>query len=993
MRNLLFFLFFVSGFSGLIYESIWTHYLKLFLGHAAYAQTLVLAIFMGGMAIGAWLCSRMSTGFKNLLVWYALVEGVVGLAALLYHPVFTTLVDASFSGVIPFIDNPVLIQAYKWSLGTVMILPQSVLLGMTFPLMSGGLIRLFPERRGGSIAMLYFTNSLGGAIGVLVSGFVTVRWLGLNGTIVLAGCINLVLAAIVLWLFRHRAGSPIESSSGIGVDVSRRNITLLVVAGITGAASFVYEIGWIRMLNLVLGSSTHAFELVLSAFILGLAFGGLWIRGRIDNFKNPVIVLAWVQVLMGVLAMTTLAFYGQAFRAVSWLFEVLPDSDARYLWFNVGSHALAMAIMLPATFCAGMTLPLITHVLLRQGYGEKAIGAVYSTNTLGAIAGILAAVHVGLPYLGLKGLIVAGAALDVGVGLFLLYKRIPFGIWAFRIAGAAITAALFAAVLVGVDLDAHKMASGVYRTGDILGKDHRVLFHRDGKTSTVSITANENNVFSLRTNGKSDASIHMDPGPHRQMDEVTMTMTGAIPLLFKPDSEYVANIGFGSGMTGHVVLASPMVRRLDNIEIEPFMVEAAKKMRPYNNRIFDDPRSNIYFEDAKTFFSSNKQRYDIIISEPSNPWVSGVASLFSEEFYAYIKQYLLPGGIVAQWLQLYEFDLKLLSSVLKAVDNQFDHYSVFAIDEGNLLIVASPNLELKLENLSQLVPSGLVPELQRIGVTNATDIRARFIGNQNLMEHFLALFDTPSNSDYFPYVDQHAAQARIQNRSATDIFFPVQYPLPLLKLLHGWELSSATTSVSGSHLASITFPALVATYARDRILGNTPFPLNSNINQQSRRALVSELEEVDALVRQCERLPGHGDRIFVLYGLMNRVLPYLNSGEIKEVLDRLSVMECGKITSETEFHWTEFFRAIGHRDYGKMSQHSKWLLSRPDYLTEARARYLVAVGLIARLALQNPDDALSFWNTWRISWFPEPFNELALPVRYLVHRLMNADGG
>jgi hypothetical protein len=174
---------------------------------------------------------------------------------------------------------------------------------------------------------------------------------------------------------------------------------MLGVAALTGAASFIYEIGWIRMLSLVLGSSTHAFELMLSAFILGLAFGGLWIKRRIDDIAAPEKFLGVVQVAMGLLALATLVVYGRTFELMQWLFGVLARNDSGYAMFNLGSHLIALVVMFPAAFCAGMTLPLITHALLQRGAGERAIGAVYAANTVGAIVGVFAAVHVGLPAL------------------------------------------------------------------------------------------------------------------------------------------------------------------------------------------------------------------------------------------------------------------------------------------------------------------------------------------------------------------------------------------------------------------------------------------------------------------------------------------------------------------------------------------------------------------------------------------------------------------
>ena len=195
------------------------------------------------------------------------------------------------------------------------------------------------------------------------------------------------------------------------------------------------------------------------------------------------------------------------------------------------------------------------------------------------------------------------------------------------------------------------MASGVYRHGVLLDRKHEVLLHEDGKTATVSVTRSED-VRSLRTNGKPEAAVRMTGGRDMLGDEATMMFAAWLPLLLKPQARDAANIGFGSGITTHVLLTSPQLERVDTVEIEPAMVRGAALFRPHNARAFDDARSRIHYEDAKTFFASRQQRYDIIVSEPSNPWVSGVSSLFTGEFYRHVRRYLKPDGVLVQWFEL-----------------------------------------------------------------------------------------------------------------------------------------------------------------------------------------------------------------------------------------------------------------------------------------------------------------------------------------------------
>ncbi|MBV9191048.1 MAG: spermidine synthase, partial [Betaproteobacteria bacterium] len=621
-RGALYLLFTASGFAGLIYESIWTNYLKLFLGHAAYAQSLVLVVFMGGMAAGAASCGRRSARMANPLMAYAAVEALVGLAALVFHAVFVALTDWSYDSLLPAVGNEWLALAAKLGVSCLIILPQSVLLGATFPLMSAGLVRAAPRRAGESLAMLYFANSFGAAAGVLTSGFVLVAAYGLPGTLRFAGAMNLAIALIVFVLAKPLHDQPVPAQRAVARGVP----LLLAVAFFTGLASFIYEVSWIRMLSLVLGASTNSFEVMLAAFIFGLALGGFAVHRHIDAPREPIRILAGVQIAMGLAALATLPLYDLTFYLMEDLMRGLARSETGYQLFNGSGALIAGLIMLPATFCAGMTLPLITAALLRRGRGEAAIGQVYAANTLGAIVGVLATVHIGLPLLGLKGSLIAGALIDTALGLVLL------GFLAERyVLAAAASAVVFVTVGTDVELDANKMTAGVFRHGDLASsRDAPILFRKDGKTATVHLVKYPE-ATSLRTNGKSDGSINMDPAGERGSDEVTMVLTGALPLALKPDAKSVAVIGIGTGLTMHTVLQNFDIERVDTIEIEPAMAEASRGFAPRNGAAFADPRGRIVIDDAKSFFSMQGRRYDVVISEPSNPWVSGVSSLFTRE--------------------------------------------------------------------------------------------------------------------------------------------------------------------------------------------------------------------------------------------------------------------------------------------------------------------------------------------------------------------------
>ena len=975
-RAALFLLFTVSGFAGLIYESIWSHYLKLFLGHAAYAQTLVLALFMGGMAAGAWLAGRFSARLRNLLRGYAIVEAVIGLAALVFHPAFVAMTDAAYDSILPALGSDTGAAALKWLLAALLILPQSVLLGATFPLMSGGLLRRHPERPGESLAMLYFTNSLGAAVGVLASGFVMIERLGLPGTIQAAGALNLALAAIVWLIVPGRDPDPAGVAS---VTLARRIETrgadapwrlLLLVAGLTGMASFIYEVGWIRMLTLVLGAATHSFELMLSAFILGLACGGYWVRRRIDRARSPLAFLGVVQIVMGLCALATLPLYGAAFEMMQLVIRGTAKTDAGYGIFLVASHGIAMAVMFPAAFCAGMTLPLITYALLAAGHGERSIGAVYASNTLGSIAGVVFAAHVGMPLLGLKGLITAGAALDITLGLVLLWRLavgqplrtpmsrpvgepLPGGLTLGLTLGAA---AALAVVAFAVTLDPHKMASGVFRRGDLYtAHDAELKFYRDGKTTSVALLQFREGL-SLRTNGKSDGAINLEEGA-RISDEVTMVLTAAVPLAHKPDAKRVAIIGIGTGLTTHTMLAATTIERVDTIEIEPAMAQASRAFAARNANAFADPRSRIVFDDAKTYFSTHNERYDIIVSEPSNPWVSGVSSLFTTEFYRHVRRYLNPGGVMVQWFQLYEIDPSLVASVLRALADNFPDYAIYAATDSDLLIVAGDRETLARPLYDVFQMPGVAAELRKVHVQRIGDLDIRRLGGRDSLHPLFLSYAAPVNSDYAPYLDLNASRYRFLQSGAGDLTRIGAEGIPIVAMLESRKRVVRPLSYDGDDFLERIELARRARYARDFYLEPKP-PVALGIPADLEKNL--ELSKMRGL--ECVDAQTYDVWLHSLFHVARITNPVLEPADADAIWSRFEGAPCYKRLVAEDREWLQLFRAAGAREAPAMAQHADEILAAGKELSPSHTQYLLTASLTGNILTGQLDRAQSAWD-------------------------------
>lgn len=808
MTILLALLFVLSGAAGLIYESIWSRYLGLLVGHSAYAQVIVLVIFLGGMSAGAAVAAQRSARLREPLLWYAAVEGIVGLIGLVFHDIFGVASGFAYDTLFPALSGGATLLIAKWTLAALLILPQSVLLGSTFPLMTAGVLRRLGDPAaqvkgsGQVLGLLYFANSFGAAVGVLLAGFWLIGLVGLPGTLLVAAVINLVVAlgtygavrlvrddeAVAALTVADDPPPPAEpvvapATTALSDPLAR---LLLAVAFGTAVASFIYEIAWIRMLSLVLGSATHAFELMLSAFILGLALGALFVRRAADEGGDTVRLLGVVQFAMGALAIATLGVYLGAFDWMAGLLQTVQRNEAGYAVFNLARYGFALAVMLPSTFCAGMTLPLITRALLGGGAGERAIGTVYAWNTLGSIVGVALASLLLLPLLGLRGLLILGGALDIALGVLLLWWRARAERALRRTATLAMAAG--AAVVVGALLspafDPGVLTSGVFRYGAVPDAGSReIVFYRDGRTATVSVQFGADSGFTIATNGKPDASLTRhwfgeiaaaDARPSLRGDDATQVLLPLITLAHAPDARSAAVIGHGSGMSSHFLLGRRSLESVTTIDIEPQMVEASRQLLPANRRVFEDPRSRFVFDDAKSYFASAGRQFDLILSEPSNPWVSGVSGLFTDEFYARVSGYLTPGGVFGQWLHLYEIEDELVVSVLIALSRHFASYELFLTNDVDMLVVASNAERLPAPDWSMFSRDDIADDLRRFRrITPAALDGTRLIGSRELGP--LLRGSLGFNSDFYPRLDLGAERARFLGREARGLsILPVE---------------------------------------------------------------------------------------------------------------------------------------------------------------------------------------------------------------------------
>ncbi len=827
---------------------------------------------------------------------------------------------------------------------------------MTFPLVSSAVLRLDGATPGHDISALYFLNSLGAVLGVLASGFMLIPAIGLPGTLMAAGIANIVVSLVAYFVSKGMPATlrvtelaPPRNDAG---EARPLLVPLLLVAFLTGLSSFIYEIAWIRMLSLVLGASTYSFELMLASFILGLALGGLWIRNRVDSTSDHIRLLALIQVVMGLAAALSIPIYNGSFDFMAWLLSAVSRNEAGFLIFNLTSTLICLLVMLPATFCAGMTLPLITYRLLRSPTGEKSLGLVYAVNTVGGVVGVVIAVHLLLEWLGLDGTIITGAAIDVvlGVALLALIGGAPRRRMAYAV-GAIVALAFIATTF---QIDQRKSSSGVFRFGGArIGKNDQILFHRDGKTATVDVLGGEG-MRSIRTNGKPDAAMTMTPGMAPKGDEFTMAMLGILPLGHRPDARTAAVIGFGSGKSTTYLLASPNLKLVETIEIEPAMVEGARNFLPIVAPAYNDPRSRIVIDDAKSYFARGRNSYDIIVSEPSNPWVSGVASLFTEEFYARLSGYLNEGGVLSQWLHTYEIDTTTLASILKAMEKTFPDYAVYSTIDADIVIIARkggpagkfqgevlgwPKIQALSKNLEFTVPI----------------MERRLIGSWRTLQPMFHTYGVAANSDFFPVVDHRASKTRF-TRERAEVLSELQIsPIPMLEMLdsasHGdrerGEALRMTVVEAGRQLGWAAHDAVMFGYAEP-----------GDFNGSGRMAPAFM---VRAWATACRPDFPFTAVLIHLTALAEAVNPHVPPAAATEMWEWIARSPCAKRLTPEDRRWIDLFQAIGRRDAGDMVKTGRAALevARGPSVAAENAVIAAAIGLVCQGEPKEADALLS----------------------------------
>ncbi len=685
-RRVLALCFFLSGAATLILEVVWAKELSYVLGNTTFAVGTVVGAFMTGLALGSGLAARLARRVRFPLLWYAGLEASIALCAFASVPVFRATAPMfrflyrHFAGAGAETGSFFLL---RFGLVFLLLLVPVTLMGMTLPVMIGAFGRN-RERYNREAGTLYGLNTLGAVAGTVASGVLLIPLLGLLKTALSAGVLQLVVATVALSRHRQLGALP-DLPADADTGKPRWTSTQWLIASVfllSGAAAMIYEVAWFRLLTLVTGPSSAAFAVMLATFLVAVGLGSVMMGARVERLRDPLRAMGVLEALLGLAALLTMALYNH-----------LPALHAAVLRGTTGSQAtaqffVAALVMLPPCFLMGMLFPVTVRALTASGTARAApehnVGRLYVFNTVGGIAGSLGASFWLVPAAGLQSALLATSFASVALGLILMVAaRTPgFARAAAALAGGAV---LIAVLLPAVATERLNLGLYMHRGHEPVASSAadvpRLLFHREGINTSVSVYRTPGNA-DLRVAGKVDAS-------NSPLDLRTQMFVGQLPVLLSKHPRRVAVIGYGSGMSAGAALLQREVESLDVLEIEQGVIDASDYFSGVNGDPLRDPRTHLILEDGRTFLSYTDRQYDVIASEPSNPWIAGVGNLFTTDFYRIVRQRLTPDGVFGQWIQLYGISEEVFQGMLATLQEVFPHVVLFAPEPTDLVAVAS----------------------------------------------------------------------------------------------------------------------------------------------------------------------------------------------------------------------------------------------------------------------------------------------------------------
>lgn len=702
--------FILSGATGLIYEVLWARMLGLVFGATTLAVSTVLAAFMGGLALGSALAGKLGARIQKPFSTYGWMEICIAIYALLV-PLLFRWIDHVYALIWQQLHPGYFaFSLWRFFLSGLVLLVPTTLMGATLPVLAVAIVRS-STRDSNSVTRLYACNLVGAILGTLVAGFVLLPLLGVRTTIAVAALLNILVGVVAISLQRRTgfvAEMPHVEQSIATTDHDR---FWLFAALASGFVTISTQVSWTRILTMIIGSSTYAFSIVVALFLIGLAIGA-WLVARKDRSQTLRLTVLKVEVLTAISLVLSLfvlnktpavlVTIGLKFQIASWIGLLL-----------LQIFCATLLILVPAVLM-GMVMPLVLVWAGSQTSSVARVGRSYAINTIGAIAGAFVTGFLLIPKTSTRFTLLFAATCCVAVACVAYRPAEPARDPALKraLAIGLIPFLMVLLFIVAPPMNLADLSIGAYdslvrvlaksreATSDQTDPEqrqetHELLMYREGPTATVSVRRDQN-TLSLAINDRTNAS-------DSAFDMPTQVMLGQLPVLIAPKIDNGLIIGYATGVTVGAMLQS-QVKSVTCVELEPATIEASRYFEHVNNHPLQDPRTKLIIDDARTFLRVTPNRYDMIVSEPSHPWVPGVANLFTQEFFELGRDRLNDDGVFVQWVQIYQLSTESLRSVLATYQKVFPHVLMFRVggsNKGKDLLLVGSNRSLSLDRLPQ----------------------------------------------------------------------------------------------------------------------------------------------------------------------------------------------------------------------------------------------------------------------------------------------------
>jgi spermidine synthase len=754
-------LFFLSGSAGLVYQVLWMRSLGLFFGSDMYGVAIILGTFMGGLALGSLLGGRLGELTARPLLWYGIMEIGIGIVALLvptilemFDPLLRTFYSADFEKTDSLYHVTRVVLA-----GGTLLLP-TTLMGATLPL----IMRHFVRSRsvlGEMAAFFYAVNTLGALAGTLVAGFLLLPFLGMFTSTLCTAAINLAvgISCVVTGLRTDAPGTSkaradlheriVDTLPGLDSDTRARIArAALIGIAISGIGSFALEVVWTRILLMSFSATVYSFTSMLACFLFGIFFGSLLIARFVDQTREPLGLLAILE--LGVAATVAL---------LALLVNVIPEFFGNLLGFTMrlmpggeGGALVAATLMasffllvIPTTLLgATFSVALRAYTVNVTRVGSRT-GNLYFANTMGAIVGSLGAVLFLLPAAGAKGGLALIAMLFAANGMYL---------WGVqrggRLRGMARPAIAVPLGITGIAVVISLMIPYRFTLNfnQNAGADTRLIYHKEGIQNTIDIVRSGSNITSLVIGG----NVEADNG-YTQLRH--FILKGHLPLMFLEEPESVLVVGLGMGLTLQATTRHPGLQTVNVVELSPEIRQAHAHLGDINGDVINNPLVKIRIDDGRSYMKLADRKYDMITADPIHPKVSRVGYLYTREYYQSIRDRLHEGGIVCQWMPIYQMSPTRLRSAMKTFYEVFPNATFWYVKNHGLFVakIDSPLIDYRLLQEKFSRPS-IREDLAAIDVNSPEEFLALLLmGPEEIRAFVDAEPGIPTNTDDYPYLE------------------------------------------------------------------------------------------------------------------------------------------------------------------------------------------------------------------------------------------------